>query len=106
MDELESLLRDTPRFEFAGIPEDVHAGRWKWLGEGALRSLVRGHCTTRSVLLLNKNFICTASLFGMERTVSEEDDGFPELICRCVPDSDSKDQRPLAKLNRCAGDGS
>jgi len=41
-EELDRLLRDAPRFEFAGIPEDVHAGRWKWLGEGALRSSVRG----------------------------------------------------------------
>ncbi|MGB6132778.1 MAG: dynamin family protein [Acidobacteriaceae bacterium] len=41
-DELDRLLRDAPRFEFARIPEDVHAGRWKWLGEGALRSSVRG----------------------------------------------------------------
>jgi len=41
-EELDRLLRDAPRFEFAGIPEDIHAGRWKWLGEGALRSSVRG----------------------------------------------------------------
>jgi GTP-binding protein EngB required for normal cell division len=41
-DELDRLVRDAPRFEFARIPEDVHAGRWKWLGEGALKSSVRG----------------------------------------------------------------
>ena len=40
-EELDRLLRDAPRFEFAGIPEDIHGGRWKWLGESALRSSVR-----------------------------------------------------------------
>jgi GTP-binding protein EngB required for normal cell division len=40
-EELDRLLRDAPRFEFARIPEDIHPGRWKWLGEGALRSSVR-----------------------------------------------------------------
>lgn len=40
-EELDRLLRDAPRFEFARIPEDLHAGRWKWLGESALRSSIR-----------------------------------------------------------------
>jgi hypothetical protein len=40
-EELDRLLRDAPRFEFARIPEDLHAGRWKWLGESTLRSSIR-----------------------------------------------------------------
>jgi GTP-binding protein EngB required for normal cell division len=40
-EELDSLLRDAPRFEFATIPDDIHAGRRKWLGESVVRSAIR-----------------------------------------------------------------
>jgi len=40
-EEVDRLLRDAPRFEFAEMPEEIHAVRWKWLGKGALRSAIR-----------------------------------------------------------------
>jgi GTP-binding protein EngB required for normal cell division len=40
-EEVEGLLRDAPRFEFAQIPAQIRAGRWKWLGDGALRAAIR-----------------------------------------------------------------
>lgn len=40
-EEVDRLLRDAPRFEFPEIPEGIHAGGWKWLGDSALRSAIR-----------------------------------------------------------------
>ncbi|MGC2498124.1 MAG: dynamin family protein [Acidobacteriaceae bacterium] len=40
-EELERILRDAPRFEFATLPDEIHPGRWKWLGDGVLRSAIR-----------------------------------------------------------------
>jgi hydrogenase-4 membrane subunit HyfE len=42
-EELERILRDAPRFEFATLPDEIHAGRWKWMGDGVLRSAIRSH---------------------------------------------------------------
>jgi len=42
-EELERILRDAPRFEFATLPNEIHAGRWKWLGDGMHRSAIRNH---------------------------------------------------------------
>ncbi len=46
-EEVERLLRDAPRFEFATIPNEIHTGRWKWLGEGVLRSTIRSQLRAR-----------------------------------------------------------
>lgn len=40
-EEVESLLRDAPRFELAELPNEVRVGRLSWLGTGALRSAIR-----------------------------------------------------------------
>lgn len=40
-EEVGRLLRDAPRFGFDELPDEVHAGRWRWLGDGALRSAIR-----------------------------------------------------------------
>jgi hypothetical protein len=42
-EEIERMLRDAPRFEFAALPDEFHPGRWKWLGAGMLRSAVTRH---------------------------------------------------------------
>ncbi len=42
-EELESGLRDLPRFELAELPDDVGVGGWRWLGSRAVRgALYRG----------------------------------------------------------------
>jgi hypothetical protein len=40
-DEVENLLRDAPRFEFATIPGEINIGPWRFLGEGVVRSRIR-----------------------------------------------------------------
>jgi GTP-binding protein EngB required for normal cell division len=40
-DEVESLLRDMPRFELATVPGDVNVGHWKFLGDRVFRSKIR-----------------------------------------------------------------
>ncbi len=41
LQEVEDILREAPRFELATFPAETTAGRWKWLGEGAVRSGIR-----------------------------------------------------------------
>jgi GTP-binding protein EngB required for normal cell division len=40
-DEIESLLRDVPRFELATLPEDINLGPWRFLGSRFLRYKVK-----------------------------------------------------------------
>ncbi|MGH9600275.1 MAG: dynamin family protein [Terracidiphilus sp.] len=40
-EDVELLLRDAPRFESNFLPDRVTAARWKWLGRGIVRALVR-----------------------------------------------------------------
>jgi GTP-binding protein EngB required for normal cell division len=40
-EEVESLLRDMPRFEMVAIPGEMTVGHWKFLGEGVVRSRIR-----------------------------------------------------------------
>ena len=40
-DEVESLLRDVPRFELATIPGEIDFGHWMLLGEAIVRSRIR-----------------------------------------------------------------
>jgi len=35
-----AILRDAPRFELAALPNETSAGRWKWLGDRAVRSAI------------------------------------------------------------------
>jgi GTP-binding protein EngB required for normal cell division len=35
-----AILRDAPRYEMAALPRETSAGRWKWLGDRAVRSAV------------------------------------------------------------------
>jgi GTP-binding protein EngB required for normal cell division len=37
-DEIETILRDVPRFELAALPSETSAARWKWLGNRVVRS--------------------------------------------------------------------
>jgi hypothetical protein len=37
-DEIETILRDVPRFELAALPSETSAARWKWLGDRVVRS--------------------------------------------------------------------
>jgi hypothetical protein len=37
-DQIETILRDVPRFELAAIPSEPRATRWKWLGNRVVRS--------------------------------------------------------------------
>lgn len=39
--DFEALLRDLPRFELAVLPESIGINRWKFFGEGMLRSRLR-----------------------------------------------------------------
>jgi GTP-binding protein EngB required for normal cell division len=39
--DVESILREVPRFELAALPSQTTAGRWKWLGDGVVRSVIR-----------------------------------------------------------------
>lgn len=41
-DELESLLRDVPRFELAALPDEINLGLWKVFGQRVLRYRVEG----------------------------------------------------------------
>lgn len=38
--EVDRLLRDAPRFEFATMPEEIHTRGWTWLGDRALRAAI------------------------------------------------------------------
>jgi GTP-binding protein EngB required for normal cell division len=37
-EEVAAILRDAPRFELAALPGKTSAGRWKWLGDRAVRT--------------------------------------------------------------------
>ena len=39
--DVETILREVPRFELAALPAETTAGRWKWLGDGVVRSAIR-----------------------------------------------------------------
>ncbi|MFY9744823.1 MAG: dynamin family protein [Acidobacteriaceae bacterium] len=39
-EEVAAILRDAPRFELAALPNETNAGRWKWLGERAVRTVI------------------------------------------------------------------
>jgi GTP-binding protein EngB required for normal cell division len=39
--DVENILREVPRFELAALPAETTAGRWKWLGDGVVRSAIR-----------------------------------------------------------------
>jgi GTP-binding protein EngB required for normal cell division len=39
--DVENVLREVPRFELAVLPAETTAGRWKWLGDGVVRSAIR-----------------------------------------------------------------
>jgi GTP-binding protein EngB required for normal cell division len=39
--DVENILREVPRFEHAALPAETTAGRWKWLGDGVVRSAIR-----------------------------------------------------------------
>ena len=41
LQEVKTILRDVPRFELATLPAETTAGRWKWLGDGVVRSAIR-----------------------------------------------------------------
>jgi GTP-binding protein EngB required for normal cell division len=40
-DEVESLLRDMPRFELASLPESIDMSHWMFLGRGVVRGRIR-----------------------------------------------------------------
>jgi hypothetical protein len=40
-EEVESLLRDMPRFELASLPEPINMSHWMFLGTGFVRSRIR-----------------------------------------------------------------
>lgn len=37
-EEVAAILRDVPRFELGALPDETKAGRWRWLGERAVRT--------------------------------------------------------------------
>ena len=37
-EEVAAILRDAPRFELAALPHETTAGKWKWLGDRAVRA--------------------------------------------------------------------
>jgi hypothetical protein len=39
-EEVAEILRDAPRFELAALPHETRAGRWKWLGDRAVRAAI------------------------------------------------------------------
>jgi hypothetical protein len=39
-EEVTAILRDVPRFELAVLPNATSAGRWKWLGDRAVRAVI------------------------------------------------------------------
>jgi GTP-binding protein EngB required for normal cell division len=39
-EEVAAILRDVPRFELAVLPNATSAGRWKWLGDRAVRAVI------------------------------------------------------------------
>lgn len=40
-DEVDSILRDAPRFELAQLPAETNALRWKWMGQRVIRSALK-----------------------------------------------------------------
>ncbi|MGB8478510.1 MAG: dynamin family protein [Acidobacteriaceae bacterium] len=42
-DEMESFLRDMPRFEMATLPNEIHAGPWMLLGDGIARARMKSN---------------------------------------------------------------
>jgi GTP-binding protein EngB required for normal cell division/uncharacterized coiled-coil protein SlyX len=42
VEDVETILRDVPRFELAALPAETSAGRWRWLGGGLVRSAISG----------------------------------------------------------------
>jgi GTP-binding protein EngB required for normal cell division len=40
VEEVESILRDVPRFELAALPAETSAGRWRWLGDSVVRTTI------------------------------------------------------------------
>ena len=46
-DELESFLRDMPRFELASLPEDINMSHWMFLGNRFVRSRIRSELQQR-----------------------------------------------------------
>ncbi|MGA8289887.1 MAG: dynamin family protein [Acidobacteriaceae bacterium] len=47
-EEMAILLRDTPRFEMAGRPNDINTSRWMFLGDDVVRSRIK-HLLRRSI---------------------------------------------------------
>jgi GTP-binding protein EngB required for normal cell division len=41
VEDVETILRDVPRFELAALPAETSAGRWRWLGDSVVRSTIR-----------------------------------------------------------------
>jgi hypothetical protein len=40
-EEVDTILRDAPRFELAQLPDETSATRWKWMGQRVIRSALR-----------------------------------------------------------------
>ncbi len=42
LDDAESFFRDAPRFELGDAPEEIHPGRWRWLGRNIVHASIKG----------------------------------------------------------------
>lgn len=103
--EVEVLLRDLPRFEFAEIPDSVRVGRWIMLGEKVAVSRLRSQLKAQLEPLLRDQFRRYGRALNrwteqttrrLERLVSSYADGYRVQIQRLAGNTD--DSREMDQL--------
>jgi N-acetyl-anhydromuramyl-L-alanine amidase AmpD len=52
--DVETILREVPRFELAALPAETSAGKWKWFGDGVVRSAIRSSLVKSTGPMLKK----------------------------------------------------
>ncbi len=46
-EDMENILRDVPRFELAALPPETNPGRWRWMGDRVIRSVITNNLRQR-----------------------------------------------------------
>ncbi len=100
-EDFELLFRDLPRFELATLPGAIGVRRWKFWGEGMLRSRIRANLResisahlTQETPSLRRGFV------GVERANCWQAGSAGEFLCRRVSRTAAPSERPLWQRRR------
>ena len=97
MSEVELLLRDLPRFEFALLTDSLNVGHWTLLGERMAVSRIRSHLKQQLETILRDQFRAYGRILNrwierttrsLERLVSSYADGYRVQIQRLAGNTD------------------